>query len=168
MQISIERTNSAHEAIVQRIFEQTPEFFLRTDHSVVLPGFANREMNDCPPKEKQSSSYEKVFCLAYLDGQPIGVIDIHRDHPASGVSYIGLLLIEGPQHNRGLGRAVYQAAERFIASTLKSSSIRLGVSRDNDVELFWRKMGFARNGRTYKWPGTSHVNKVFEMEKAII
>ena len=152
---------------VQRIFEASPTYFKRVEGVRSLDGMAIKEMTDSPPKEKQQPSYRKVFCLLLFDDEPVGVLDIHKDHPEVGICYLGLFLLTEEQHGRGIGSAFYHICEQFIQSEFGSTSIRLGVNECNDVEGFWSHVGFKRNGRTYIWKGSNKESQVFEMEKPL-
>jgi GNAT superfamily N-acetyltransferase len=151
---------------VQNIFEGSQQYFLNTTRSRVQPNYAIKEMTDSPPLEKQAPTYRKFFCLISLDGLAIGVADLHKDHPKAAICYIGLLLINETHQKQGIGRAVYAELEQFIKTELNCSTIRLGVSQDNDVEGFWLKVGFERNGHSYIFESEGHQNQVIEMEKA--
>jgi RimJ/RimL family protein N-acetyltransferase len=164
--IKIKSIDIESEAIVQKIFEASPTYFRRVDGMEVEPHFAKREITDCPPK--RIASYEKVFCLILFNNEPIGVVDFHKDHPAEGITYVGLFLLDEKYHGKGIGRSSYAAAEEFAKSNLKAKSIRLGVSDKNAVTDFWCKMGFKPTGHTYIWKGEKAESNVTEMEKQII
>jgi RimJ/RimL family protein N-acetyltransferase len=163
--ILLKRIGLESAPIVQKIFEASPTYFRRVDGSEVMPHFAEKEITDAA--KKQSPTYEKVFLLASLNGAPIGVVDLHKDHPARGKTYIGLLLLDESFQGKGLGRAVYVAAEKYARADLGAQTLVLGVSVANDVLTFWEKMGFTPNGRTYIWKGEKIESQVIEMEKSI-
>lgn len=165
MNLTIARAGLSLVPVVQEIFEASPTYFLRVDNSPVLPHFARREMTESPPEDRRRPGYEKVFCIISRGDSPVGVVDLHKDHPVDGTVYIGLLLIDERLHGQGLGRAAYAVTESFARAKLGAGRIALGISQANDVELFWAKMGFKRNGRTYTWTGEGHANEVFEMDK---
>ena len=98
-------------------------------------------MTDLPTK--RSPTYEKVYLAALFDEKPIGGIDFHKDHPGPGQTYIGLLLLNEKYHGSGLGRVVYQAAEKYATNNLSAHMLILGVSERNDVTGFREKMGFS-------------------------
>lgn len=168
MAITIRKISLSEAPIVQKIYERSPGYFRLVDGSDVLPDFAEKDIQDCVPKERQTPSYEKVFCLLSQDSTPIGVIDLHNNHPEEGTCYLGLLILDEQMQKKGLGKSCFEIAEKFIKDSLDASKIRLGVAEQNNVEEFWRKMGFERNGRTYVWQWSNQKNNVFEMEKVII
>jgi GNAT superfamily N-acetyltransferase len=165
MKIRIEPIGVEQAPVVQKIYEASPRYFLNTARSQVLPHFAVQDMADEPAKEKQLPTYRKIFCLISINDEPIGIADLHADHPKAEICYIGLLLINEAHQKQGIGRAVYAQLEQFVRDKLNCSTIRLGVSQDNDVEGFWLKVGFKRNGHTYVFTSEGHDNSVFEMEK---
>lgn len=165
MTIEIRRIGVEQAPIVQSILESSPEYYRRTDRSEVKPHFAVREITDCVPRERQSSSYEKVFCLVSLDQEPIGIVDLHKNHKLIGQCYLGLFLLHGAFQGRGLGRLIFEHVESFVRQSLQCQEILLGVSKENDVEGFWLKMGFVRNGNNYVWKSEGFENSVFEMSR---
>jgi GNAT superfamily N-acetyltransferase len=167
MKVEIQQIGVEQAPLVQEIYESSPEYFRRTDHSEVLPHFALRDLKDEVPIERQSKTYRKYFCLILLDDHPIGIVDLHKDHPTPGTCYLGLLLLRGDLQSRGYGRLVFPAIENFISRELGCRAIKLGVSEANDVEGFWQKVGFTRNGHKYVWRAESIENNVFEMERSM-
>jgi predicted GNAT family N-acyltransferase len=167
MKISIKRVGIEAAPVVQKIYEASPTYFRVVDGSDVHSGFAERDILDCVPKEKQTASYEKIFCLIFLDHKRIGVLDLHDHHPSKEIVYLGLMILDEKEQKMGLGRKSFEAAESFIRSELKSKKIRLGVAEQNNVEMFWHKMGFKRTGTSYIWKGENQENHVFEMEKEL-
>ncbi len=167
MKIEVTRVGLDEAPLVQKIFESSPEYFRNTDRSEVLPHFAVRELTDEVPVQKRTRGYEKVFCKITVDGAPVGVVDLHRNHPVEGTCYLSLLLIDGKRQGEGLGRSVLPHIESFIAERLGCGEVLLGVSEDNDVGRFWEKVGFERNGRRYVWEGGGHANRVFELRKKL-
>lgn len=168
MNIALEIVGVKSRAAVQAVLEAAPGYYRRVGGTSVPANAAEREMTDMPPPEKCSPTTEKFFCLLREDAQPVGVVDMLKDYPEAGIAYIGLFLLAETRQGQGVGRAAYARAEDFIASRLKASRIRLGVAETNDVEGFWSKMGYRRNGRTYIFEveNTGGI-PVFEMEKAL-
>lgn len=167
MVIRIEKIDVTRAHVVQKIYERSPTYFLNTDHQVASPETALENIQDKVPAHKRSLYYEKFFCLILIDDVPAGVVDLHKDHPQRGVTYVGLFLLDESFQKKGIGRLCFQEVEHFINRNFSCSHLRLGVSLDNDVEGFWKKLGFIRNGRIYEWNGATRVNQVFEMEKKI-
>jgi GNAT superfamily N-acetyltransferase len=118
--------------------------------------------------KKQSEKYFKEFLIIDLNDEPVGVLDLHANHPKAGVCYLGLLLIKEDCFGKGLGRRCYELAEDYIKRALGCSKLRLGVSDANDVAGFWEKQGFTHNGKTYNWTGEAKISMVRDFEKVII
>ncbi len=167
MVIRVERIDVTSAHVVQKIYEKSPTYFLNTDHAVAGPDTARENLEDKVPAPRRSPFYEKFFCLITIDGVPAGIVDLHKDHPQRGVTYVGLFLLDESYQKKGIGRLCFIEVENYINRNFSCSHLRLGVSLDNDVEGFWTKLGFIRNGRTYEWNGATRVNQVFEMEKRL-
>lgn len=163
-EIEIKKVGEEAEHIVQKIFEATPDYFLKVEGSVVEKHFARKEMQDFP--KKMISSYEKIYCLVLYKGEPIGVLDLHKNHPQEKIGYIGLLLLDENHQRRGLGKKIYAEIEKFILK-LGIKEIRIAIHEKNDVTPFWEKMGFAPNGHSRIWQGEKTSGKITEFAKSL-
>ena len=147
------------------VFQKSPTYFERVDGVKPTAESVNKALADGP--EKTVQSYKKIFLLIESGGIPIGVADLHKDHPEVGTTYLGLLLLTEDLHGKNLGRRCFELIEDYCVRELGTNSFRLGVSDDNDVSAYWMKMGFLANGKTYAWKGESKTTNVVEYEKAI-
>lgn len=150
-------------AQVLEIFESSPTYFQKLDGCLPTLQIAKNAIIDGP--KKQGEDYFKEFLIIKLNDQPIGVLDIHVNHPDKEICYLGLLLISENLFSRGLGKKCYLLAEDYIFRSLGCKKIRLGVSNDNDVSEFWRKMGFEFNEKIYDWKGEHKTTTVHEFDK---
>lgn len=167
MNISLERIGVESAPIVQKIYENSPGYFLKTEHTVAGKDAALNDLNDKVPIERRTTSYEKLFLLITIDNVPAGIVDLHKNHPQKEIIYVGLFLLIDQFQHKGLGLKCFTEIENYIRKNTECTHLRLGVSTDNDVEGFWCRVGFTRNGHTYKWNGANRVNDVFEMEKKL-
>jgi len=151
---------------VLSIFESSPGYFISVEGC--MPSKATVQEAILGKPKNPIPQYQKEFLLIKDErGNPIGTLELHINHPESEIAYIGLLLIREELIGHGLGRACYEAAEKYIRDTYGSRIVRLGVSDDNDVSGFWSKLGFRSNGRSYSWEGERKVSNVVEYEKLI-
>lgn len=76
----------------------------------------------------------------------VGHLDFLLGYPEATTAYLGLLLIRGDRHARGLGRAAFeQWAAWVMAGPFRR--IRLGVVEGNEPALaFWRRVGCLPTG----------------------
>lgn len=164
--ISFRRVGTENIDEVFCVLRQAPEYFRRVSgiNRVTLET-AQRELSDGPSKHVES--YEKISLLVDQNNMAIGFIDLHKDHPAVEKCYIGLLLVIESLQGKGLGKAIYSHLEQWIKTNLNCTNIVLGVSIDNDVETFWKKMGYTRNEKSYTWVGENKSSLVYELEKQI-
>lgn len=70
-----------------------------------------------------------------LDGQPIGVLDLHVNHPDRGVCYVGLLLIGEKYISIGLGLKCYELAADYIRRSLQCSKILIENRSLKDLSI---------------------------------
>lgn len=166
MKIGIRPIGRESESILQKIFEATPDYFLKVDGVLPQKHFAKKEMESMPPVEKRAPAYEKQYCIISLDGKDMGALELHKNHPKEGISYIGLLLITPEYQGKGLGRTIYTECEKYIKK-MGTQEIRIAVHERNDVTPFWEKMGFASNGHVSQWQGEKISGKIMEMTKPI-
>jgi RimJ/RimL family protein N-acetyltransferase len=76
-------------------------------------------------------------------GKLIGLVDIARDHPAAGMWYLGLLLIDPAKRGQGIGAAVVRGV-REEAARSGATSLMLSVVAENErARKFWTSQGFA-------------------------
>jgi RimJ/RimL family protein N-acetyltransferase len=170
--ISFELVDPQNEKQVERVhkvLDRAPRYYERVEGvSTVSEEMLRREIEETVPKKKQTPTYEKHFLLIYLDKLPIGVVDLHKDHPSKGYTYLGLLLFDEKYQSKGWGGKAYPLIENYCREELGANTVILGVADDNDVSDFWKKMGFEYNGKTYTWTGTNKEVSVQEMEKELV
>lgn len=87
------------------------------------------------------------------DGRLVAFADVLVGYPSPAVAYIGLLIVRGGLHGRGVGRAMHDAVVSFLRSadgTPVVGRLRLGIVATNaDVaEPFWRALGYEPTGET--------------------
>lgn len=157
--------SEADAPVIYEVLKSSPQYFERVDGCLPSLQIALHTIKDTP--QKYGEYYFKECLLIRLDDQPIGVLELHANHPEKEICYIGLLLISENLFGRGLGRKCYQLAEDYIFRALDCRRIRLGISNDNDVTVFWQKMGFEPNGSGYEWKGEEKTSVVREFEKVL-
>jgi len=77
----------------------------------------------------------------YEQGELVGHLDFLLGYPEPTTAYLGLLLIRGDRHARGLGR---QAFEQWLAWVMAGpfERVRLGIVEGNEPAMaFWSRVG---------------------------
>lgn len=152
-----------NEAQALEVFKTSPTYFERVDGCPPSLQTARHALVDLPQKRGKDSFKE---CLVIkLNGQPIGFLELHANHPEKEICYLGLLLISDDLCSRGLGRKCFALAQDYIFRALRCKKVRVGISDDNDVQGFWQKMGFVFNGKTSEWEGQKKTATVREFDK---
>jgi RimJ/RimL family protein N-acetyltransferase len=95
----------------------------------------------------QDAPEVQKLVLGLFDGPClIGVLDLLKDYPADGTWYLGLMLIEPARRREGLGTAVFEALQGWVADQ-GGRAIRLAVIAENAAgERFWDRLGFRQIG----------------------
>jgi len=150
---------------VFEIFQKSPQYFFKVDGCAPTLKIAEFAIKEGP--KKKSDKYFKEFLIIKKNQIPIGVLDVHINHPQEKTCYLGLLLITEDHFGKGLGSECYRFAEDYILRALQCEKILLGVAEENPVAGFWKKMGFAPNGNSYEFTGEAKVSHVKEYEKQI-
>ncbi|MDR2183841.1 MAG: GNAT family N-acetyltransferase [Clostridiales bacterium] len=84
----------------------------------------------------------KFFAGLCENGKAIAVIDLLMGYPNENEMWIGLFLVHGDFHGKGVGAAVFNGTAR-AARMVGLDSIHLGIFDTNKRALhFWQKMGF--------------------------
>jgi ribosomal protein S18 acetylase RimI-like enzyme len=95
---------------------------------------------ECPPgKTLMDKSVIGIF-----DEEQVlfGVLDAVRNYPAQDDWWLGLLLLDPAQRNKGLGNRIYQAFEHWVGQQ-GGRRIYLGVIEENQKAFrFWKRMDF--------------------------
>lgn len=152
------------EDAVLAVFLKSPTYFRRVEGKEPDTDIVRNEMFGLP--KKLSPVYRKEFLLVSDGDTDVGAIELHLHHPQEGIAYVGLFLLTEDMHGRGHGRALYHALEAHCRRQ-DIRSVRLGVSDDQDLSGFWRKLGFLPNGHSYVFQGQNRETRSIEYEKAL-
>ncbi|MEZ4742901.1 MAG: GNAT family N-acetyltransferase [Bdellovibrionota bacterium] len=151
---------------ILEIYLESPQYFKNVNGSLPTEKTVEQDLVDSP--RNITKDYFKEFLLIKEDNQYIGVVDLHAHHSNQGKCYLGLLLIKENLFGKGVGKRCYLLIEDYINRALKCKKIKIGISDENNVTGFWRKMGFSSNGKIYEWNGENKTSKVQEFEKILM
>ena len=162
--IRLEPMHLADEAEVDRLLDKLTRYSMLVDGVPKMRDGARHLLTATPPGKTAEDKH--VFKVVY-GADTVGIVDIIKDYPRSGVAFIGLLAIAEDRHRQGLGRETYQAVEALAQQQMKASIIRLAIVDTNPVEGFWERMGFGRTGEVSPYTGEAVVGNAVLMEKAL-
>lgn len=149
---------------VDAVFDDLTAYSVRIDgvpkREEAASAFATALPPGCAPRDKHAF-------LALCDSVAIGLLDLIHGYPATGTAFIGLLAIRQSAQGSGLGRMLYQAAERFARNDLKARALRLAVVEANPVVGFWTRMGFGPTGEIRPFQGERVTSRTILMEKRL-
>lgn len=105
-----------------------------------------------------------VFC----EERMVGCVDLIRGFPNPDTAMLGLLLISETHQGRGVGKASYEAVERFVRSWGEIRKVRIGVVAVNTAAMpFWRSLGFVETGVRRPYEDNSVVSENIVFEKCL-
>lgn len=147
---------------IQKIFEKSPQYFLRISGNIAPQDAAESTLSSLPPG---ISKDKKHVLLVKKNGDAIGVIDLINGYPEAAVAFIGLLILREDIQGSGVGRKTYEELEMLIR-TFHCKKIRLAVVENNPVFTFWLKMGFQPTGekKPYLNQGIQSFSVLMEKE----
>ena len=125
---------------LQSLLEKCADYSLMVDGTLPNPSEAASLLVDCPV----GKTIVDKFVFGFSNGEQglIGMLDAVRDYPTQGDWWLGLLLLDPAQRNKGLGRRIYQSFEDWV-SQQGARRIFLGVVEENQKAYqFWQKLGF--------------------------
>lgn len=97
------------------------------------------------------------------------MIDIVKGYPVPSTAMLGLLLIAGTYHCRGIGTLAAKAIEEIVLSWGTCDRIRIGVVRTNKQALaFWKAAGYSPTGELRPHNEGTVCSEVVVMEKQIV
>ncbi len=100
-------------------------------------------------------------------GALVALAIVVEDLIAPHVWHVGLFIVAGGAHGRGVGRAVYEALEGWMRAR-GAQWLRLGVVEGNvRAERFWRAQGYTEVRRRHGVEMGRKVNTLLVMAKPL-
>ena len=85
---------------------------------------------------------QKHYVAFWREGKPEVLMDLVVGYPRERTLFVGLFMVEGSLHRRGIGRTIMSVMPA-AADGAGLDSIRLGCLKGNDgAHAFWETMGF--------------------------
>ena len=130
-----------HEELLQKFFEQNPQYFLKVLGEPVSSNAAHGEIHAAPPS---GWPYTKRHMIGYLDqvNSIAAIANVVQDLLAPNVWHVGLFIVDAARQGTGDAQAIFRGLETW-AQTHGAQWLRLGVVSGNPrAESFWESMGF--------------------------
>ena len=126
---------------IQAFFDANPGYWLRVNGAPPPPGLAQEEFDERPPPSMSWSGHDFMGLFDH-DDRLQGLAVVARDLMQPGVWHLALLTLAEGLQGRGVGTAVYQALEQWMAAH-GARWVRLGVVIANlPARRFWARQGF--------------------------
>ncbi len=152
--------------LVQKLFENSPTYFLYVSGEVAGLGEGEEAFRALPPDFPKENKH--VLGIA-LQETFIGVVDCLIGYPSIEKAHVGLLLLDENYQAQGFGKRAYLEIEAYLKLFRSISTVRLSVVESNSEVLeFWRKMGFQRTGEVKSYSNKRIQSSVIIMEKELV
>ena len=128
--------------LLQRFFDDNPEYFLATSGARAGPGEALEEITNELPSGWR---FTKKWVVGYADrnGSLVAMANVITDLMARGVFQIGTFILATSRHGSGDAQILYRGLEGWSADN-GAAWMRLGVVKGNTrAERFWTSLGYA-------------------------
>jgi GNAT superfamily N-acetyltransferase len=125
---------------VQALLERCADYASQTTGKYIEPEDSVELLTDIPAEKDIHDKY--VLGIFYQHEGLIGVLDTVKDYPEPGEWFIGLLLLDPHERNRGIGEQTLHAFESW-ARAEGAKAIQLGVIDENQgAYRFWSRCGY--------------------------
>ncbi len=134
---------SGHEALLQRLFDANPAFFLLTQGEPAPPNEAHNEIHETLPAHWP---FTKKWVIGYQDeaGELAALANLVQDILAPGVWNLSTFFLDNKRHGSGQAQLLYLSLEQWVRSS-GGQFMRLGVVQGNTrAERFWQAQGFVQ------------------------
>lgn len=149
---------------IQKLFQQTPQYFIKTKGH---PPQGNEARKMLEEKPLGFSELAKSLGI-YHQQELIGYIDLIKSFPHPNSVTIGLLMISELNQGKGWGKKSYQLLEQIISGWGNFNTIRIGILEVNSqVVPFWEKLNFQDTGKRLAFNENEISTKIMIFEKKI-
>jgi predicted N-acetyltransferase YhbS len=155
-------------AALRALMESVPDYTRRVTGRAPDPADAADVLLALPPGHPP----DRKLCLGLRDeagpSTLVAFADVLHGWPRPGVAHIGLLVVHGEHHGRGLGRRMHDEVVARAGTWPDVTRTRLGIVATNaDVaEPFWGALGYRPTGeaRPYDSGPVSSTTAIWERE----
>jgi hypothetical protein len=127
--LEIVELGSGDEPLLQRFFEENPDYFIAVQGAPAAGTEAHKEIHD---ELASGWNFTKKWVLGYRagDGPLAAMVNVTTDMLASGVWHIGLFIVATPRRGSGEAHVLISGIEQW-APTHGAEWLRLGVVQGN-------------------------------------
>ena len=128
--------------------ESNPTYYELYGEPPTLENLA-QALRELPPG---CSADQKMFLGFFEEGELVAAMDVVRGYPDERAAYVGLLMVDGARHGRGIGSRVARGELRRLRAE-GLSRVRLAYIEGNEpARKFWAKLGFEPAGMPVSTP----------------
>jgi ribosomal protein S18 acetylase RimI-like enzyme len=107
---------------------------------------------DVPMAEEMLAETDSVILLA-RDGQGRAVASVYVREPVGGEAYLGVLAVSPLGQGKGVGSALINLAEAWVAERWGAHAMRMSViNKRDELIAYYERRGYARTGEVEPFP----------------
>jgi len=150
---------------VLEVYNTNQDFFMLSSGRAATAEDIKADIAGVPPGFGLEN---KFYISLWKDNACVGVLEFLDGYPAPQNIWIGLLLIHGSCHRKGVGREIASAVSK-AAGNRSCISVQLGVLENNrKARNFWTNIGFEKIRESKIKEEGKPGHKVFVMEKRVV
>lgn len=153
-------------AALQWLLESVPGYAARITGYPPGPSDALSALMTLPPGFDPTHKHG----VGLWDGAAlVAFADVLLGYPDPAVLYVGLLIVHGEHHGKGLGREMHDAVLQRARNTATIQRIRLGIVATNAAvaQPFWQRLGYHPTGEQKPYHYDHLTSTVALWERAI-
>lgn len=126
--------------MAQKLCEKSSDYFELAEGKPTSSTAGQELFTDLPPGKVRED--KMILGIFNQNHDLIGIVDIVKNYPTRQVWFIGLMLLEPGQRNKGLGKEVFKRLSRWTYSK-GVKLLKLAVLEENQRGyIFWQSLGF--------------------------
>lgn len=157
-----------HVEALQRVYEETPAYWLLHDLPSVVPGQAERDLDEAA---KVAGRYMLGIVRRLQRTNPqagaelVGLLDYRLHWPDENICYLGMIMVAEPYQRTGIGRKAWRLLLGWLKKEAETDIVRLGVEQFNSGALkFFQSLGFQLTGEANRVRSGEKLVRYLSME----
>lgn len=129
---------------LQRLLERCSAFFELIEGAATRSDAAVEELASHAP----GKTADDTFCFGvYLEDRLVAFANLTRDYPKTAEWWLGLLVVDPSERNRGFGAALHASIAEWISAQSGTALWLIVQAQNEPAHRFWRRQGYVERER---------------------
>lgn len=125
--------------VILELYRSNMDYYAATQNNPVSKEDCVHDMTECPPGISERQKYYLGF---YQNGELAAVMDFVEGYPNAETVYIGLFMVDGAFHGKGVGTAILVPFLRAMKEMGFGKAALACFESNSAGKKFWTKLGF--------------------------